>query len=152
MSQSPFLFQAVGKAHEGAHAGQQEAVGGDSATNPVHAPAQLPNTPLQEQRRAQERSPDNKPENAEGPFRALVPAVCFDEVGSPLTTLSTIIGRPAMRVSAAECHESVNRYRSGAFHRLVPAAKPSKGPAQNSKTRRMVFVFRQEKEQEKETP
>ena len=77
MSQSPFLFQAVGNAHKCAHAGQQEAAGGDSATNPVHGPAQLPNTPLQGQRRAQERSADNKPENAEGPFRALVPAVGF---------------------------------------------------------------------------
>jgi hypothetical protein len=38
-----------------------------------------------EQRRGQERSPDDKRHNAEGPLRPLVPAEIRDEIPSPLT-------------------------------------------------------------------
>src|SRR5262249_26583754 len=41
-----FHRQTIGITHKSAHAGQQDAGGGDSATNPIHSPAQLPNTPL----------------------------------------------------------------------------------------------------------
>src|SRR5207249_10420424 len=80
-----FSRQTAGKAHKSAHAGQQKATDGASATNPVHSPAKLPHLPLQEQRRAQEYSPDDKPKNAESPLRPFVPAEIIDEAGSPFT-------------------------------------------------------------------
>jgi len=47
---------------------------------------------------------------------------------------------------SSECvrqsNPSVNRYRSGAFHRMVPAASPRKVPLANTaKTRRMALAF-----------
>jgi hypothetical protein len=52
-----------------------------------------------------------------------------------------MIPRPTIRLNAAECHPSVNRYTSEAFHRMVPAANARKAPPQNSMTRRIVVSF-----------
>jgi hypothetical protein len=54
---------------------------------------------------------------------------------------STMTPRPTTRVSAAECQGSVNKYRPGEFHWMVPAASPRKTPPQSSKTRRMALSF-----------
>jgi len=46
---------------------------------------------------------------------------------------STITATPTIRVNSAECHESVNKYRSGPFHRMVWAANPRTSATHNSK-------------------